>query len=127
MNKPGKLDDEEFDVMKTHTSIGGEILKDLDSLPNISAGAESHHEKYDGRGYPRGLVGEEISLIARIIGVCDTYDAMATARAYKKALDSDYIINELERCKGTQFDPKFAEIMIQMIKDGVTDTIANIP
>ena len=121
LNKPDRLNDDEFVIMKTHTSIGGDILKDFDSLPDISEGARAHHEKFDGTGYPNGLKGDEISLIARIIGVCDTYDAMATTRAYRKGLDKEIILKELERCKGTQFDPKIADIMIQMIKDGVMD------
>ena len=120
LNKPERLDDDEFAIMKTHTTIGGEILKDFDSLPDISEGARAHHEKFDGTGYPNGLKGDEISLIARIIGVCDTYDAMATTRAYRKGLDKEIIIKEIERCMGTQFDPAIAPIMIEMIKEGVT-------
>ena len=121
LNKPERLTDDEFIIMKSHAEIGGEILKDFVALPNISDGAWAHHEKYDGSGYPRGLKGNEISLTARIIGVCDTYDAMATTRAYRAALDKSYIIGEIEKFSGTQFDPQIAQIVIEMIRDGFMD------
>lgn len=117
LNKPGRLTDDEFLIMKSHTSVGGDILRDLTAIENISEGASGHHEKFDGSGYPQGLQGEEISLTSRIIGVCDTYDAMATARSYKDPLPKDHIIAELTRCSGTQFDPAIAAIMIGMIDE----------
>ncbi len=118
LNKPGRLTDDEFSVMRSHTTIGGQILKDFTSIDNISEGAAAHHEKYNGTGYPNGLKGDEISLTARIIGVCDTYDAMATRRSYKDPMTKDYMIEELTRCSGTQFDPAVAAIMIQMVREG---------
>lgn len=118
LNKPSGLNDDEFASMQSHTTIGANILKDFTAVPNIGEGAAAHHEKYDGTGYPKGLKGHEINLTSRIIGVCDTYDAMATTRAYRKALDTDYIVEEILRCSGKQFDPEVAAVMVQMIKDG---------
>ena len=120
LNKPDRLTDDEFAVMKSHTEIGSNILEGFTAVPNIGEGAFTHHEKFDGTGYPRGLKGDEISLTSRIIGVCDTYDAMATTRAYRKGLTSEIIIAELEKNSGTQFDPKIADVMIQMIREGFT-------
>ncbi len=117
LNKPGRLTDDEFVVMKSHTTIGGGILKDFSAIDDIGLGAEAHHEKYNGTGYPRGLKGDEISLIARVIGVSDTYDAMATRRSYKEPMTKEYMIEELKKCSGTQFDPAVAAIMIQMVED----------
>ena len=118
LNKPERLTDEEFSTMKSHTNIGGDILRDFEMLENIAEGAQAHHEKYDGSGYPNGLKGEEISKTARIIGVCDTYDAMATTRAYRVGLDKDYIVEEIKRCSGTQFDPEIAKVMVDMVQEG---------
>lgn len=118
LGKPGKLTDEEFEIIKSHTVVGGEILSNFKSLPNAGEGALYHHERYDGTGYPRGLAGKEIPLIARIICVADSFDAMNSSRVYRKKLSYEYIMNELENNKGTQFDPEIAEIMINLIKEG---------
>ncbi len=117
LNKPGKLTDDEYEVMKTHTVIGGEILKDVDILPGIDQGALYHHERYDGRGYPQGLKGEEIPLIARIIGMADAFDAMNSNRVYRKHLSRDIITDEIKRCSGTQFDPKIAELFMDYLEN----------
>lgn len=117
INKPTRLTDEEYAVIKTHPSIGAEILEDITELPNIAIGAHYHHERYDGHGYPNGLVGEEIPEYARIIGVADAYDAMTSRRSYRDPQTMEYVLGEIEKGKGTQFDPQFAEIMIQIIKD----------
>jgi len=119
LNKPGRLTDEEFAVMKSHTTRGAKILKGISTIPHIVEGAKSHHEKYDGTGYPEGLKGEEIPYVARIIGCADCFDAMASKRVYKESFSSETIISEFERCSGTQFDPHIAEVVIKMIKDGV--------
>ncbi len=121
LNKKGKLTDEEFAVMKSHTTIGSNILKDLEILPEIGDGARWHHEKIDGTGYPDGLVGDKIPYRARIICVADSYDAMSTNRPYRDALSFEYIIGELERCKGTQFEPEIVDVMIEMIKEKIAD------
>ena len=121
LNKPGKLTKEEFEIMKTHTVIGAEILKDITFVPHIVEVARNHHERYDGTGYCAGLKGEEIPLDARIIGIADAFDAMTANRVYRKQLDLDFVIGELKRCSGTQFDPKLVEIMLSLIDDGSID------
>ncbi len=118
LNKPARLTDEEYAVMKTHTVIGGEILKDFTLIPHVDEGAKFHHERYDGSGYPNGLRDESIPLNARIIGIADAFDAMTANRCYRKALDMDYVISELKRCSGTQFDPGLVDIMLDLIESG---------
>ena len=103
--------------MKSHTSAGGKILEGISTIPNIVEGAVYHHEKYDGSGYPRGLKGEEIPFIARIICCADCYDAMATRRTYKEPYTKERIISEFEKGKGTQFDPEIADVVIELIKE----------
>ena len=121
LNKPGKLTDEEYEIMKSHVLRGGEILKDFTMIDNVSVGALYHHEKYDGTGYCHGLKGEEIPLDARIIGIADAFDAMTANRVYRKQLDIDVVIDELKRCSGTQFDPKLVDILLTLIEDGTID------
>ena len=118
LNKPGRLTDEEFTVMKSHTTRGAGILKGISTIPQIIEGAKSHHEKYDGSGYPEGLKGEEIPFVARIICCADCFDAMASKRVYKEPFSLDVILKEFERCSGTQFDPGIAKIVIGMISTG---------
>ena len=116
LGKPGKLTEEEFEIIKSHTVRGGEILSSFKSLRNAGEGALYHHERYDGTGYPEGKAGEEIPLIGRIICVADSYDAMNTNRVYRKKLTKEQIIQELEVNKGRQFDPKIADIMLDLIR-----------
>ena len=118
LNKPGKLDDEEYAIMKSHVTRGAQILKDFTMIEHVHEGVLYHHEKYDGTGYPQGLKGEEIPLYGRIIGVADAFDAMTANRVYRKQLDFDYVVNELKRCRGTQFDPKIDDIMLKLIDEG---------
>lgn len=117
LNKPGKLTNEEFTLMKMHAIVGGEILKDIHSVKDLDVGAKYHHERYDGRGYPEGLKGEEIPYIARLICVADAYDAMASNRIYRKHLTEETILTEIERCSGIQFDPAMAEAFVKLIKE----------
>ncbi len=117
INKPSRLTDEEYAVIKTHPVIGSNILKEITEIPDISIGARWHHERYDGKGYPDGLKGEEIPEIARIIGVADAYDAMTSKRSYRGVIAQENVKNEVERCKGTQFDPEIADIMLELIKE----------
>ena len=117
INKPGRLSDEEFSSIKTHPVVGSEILKKISDLPELMTGARWHHERYDGRGYPDGLAGEDIPEIARIIAVADTYDAMTSNRSYREVMPQEKVRDEIERCKGTQFDPRFADIMLKMIDE----------
>lgn len=121
LNKPAKLTDEEYEVMKSHVIRGGEILKDFTLIENVNLGAMYHHERYDGKGYCSGLKGEEIPIEARIIGIADAFDAMTANRVYRKQLDLDFVISELKRCRGTQFDPKLTDIMLSLIDEGVID------
>ena len=118
LNKPSRLTDEEYAEMKSHTTKGAEILKDFTLLDNVIEGAEYHHERYDGRGYPKGLTGENIPLFARIIGVADAFDAMTANRVYRKQMDFSYVLGEMERGRGTQFDPQFVDILLKLIRDG---------
>ena len=118
LNKPGKLTDQEFEVIKSHTVEGSKILSSISTIPNITLGARYHHESYDGSGYPEHLVGENIPLIARIICAADCYDAMATQRVYKEPFLTDHIIEEFTKCAGTQFDPEISKIVIKLIKEG---------
>lgn len=123
INKPARLDDEEYAIMKTHTTKGGKILKDISTIPGIVEGAMYHHERYDGTGYPTGLKGTNIPLNARIICCADCFDAMATKRSYKEPCSKEYIISEFERCSGTQFDPDIAKVVIELIKADKFKTI----
>ena len=117
INKPGRLTDEEFACIKKHPAIGGKILSNIKEMPELAAGAKWHHERYDGRGYPEGLAGENIPEEARIIAVADAYDAMTSNRSYRGALPQETVRGEIEKGKGSQFDPKFADIMLGMIDD----------
>lgn len=119
INKPGKLTDEEFNQIKIHPVSSFHILKDIYEDPSISLGAKYHHERYDGKGYPNGLVGDNIPEIARIIGVADSYDAMASNRSYRKALPQNVVREEIEKGKGKQFDPVIADYMLQMMEEDV--------
>lgn len=118
LKKPGKLTDEEFALMKQHTIVGSDILKDIDMIPGVDIGTRYHHERYDGRGYPEGLKGEEIPYIARIIAVADSFDAMTSNRVYRKHLTYEQVLSELKKGEGTQFDPEIAKVMEQLILDG---------
>lgn len=119
ISKSSGLTDEEYSLIKSHPVIGADILKNISEIPGIDVGARWHHEKYDGTGYPDGLKGEEIPRMARLIGVADAYDAMASKRSYRDVLPQEVVREEIEKGKGTQFDPYFADIMLQMIADDV--------
>ncbi len=119
LNKPGRLTDDEFKIMKSHTTRGAKILKGISTIPQIIEGAKSHHEKYDGSGYPEGLKGEEIPYVARIICCADCFDAMASKRVYKEPFPLEKIISEFERCSGTQFDPHISQVVVSMMKNGI--------
>ena len=115
INKKDKLTDEEYEIVKQHPVIGGDILKTIESMPEVSLGARWHHERYDGKGYPDHLKGNDIPEIARIIGVADSYDAMTSNRSYRKYLPQDVVRAEIEKGKGSQFDPAIADEMLKII------------
>lgn len=118
LNKPGKLSEIEFEIIKSHTTIGGDILDDIETIPGVSMGAKYHHERYDGKGYPSNLKDEDIPIVARIIGVCDAFDAMSSNRVYRDRLSMEQICEELSKNKGTQFDPMLADLFLELIREG---------
>ncbi len=119
LNKAGRLTDEEFTLMKKHVEIGYDLLKSMDnSIEGLPEGIRYHHEKFDGTGYPDGLAGTEIPLVARILCVADSFDAMTSNRVYRKRLSDEEVIAEINRCSGKQFDPAIAGIFVRMIERG---------
>ena len=112
--KNGALTDEEFMVMKSHPIRGEKIVINIKKLQMISEWVKSHHEKWDGTGYPDALKGEQIPLPGRIIALADTYDAMTSTRPYRTALPHEVAVNEIKRCSGTQFDPQLAELFVKV-------------
>jgi diguanylate cyclase (GGDEF)-like protein/PAS domain S-box-containing protein/putative nucleotidyltransferase with HDIG domain len=119
LNKPEKLSKDEWERMQRHPEIGYRILNSINGFSAVADAVLEHQERWDGKGYPRGLKGEEISLHARIIAVADSYDAMTTHRTFGKALSEEDAINEMKRCSGTQFDPAIAQILIEMVLEKV--------
>ncbi len=111
--KPGRLTDEEFEEIKQHSIIGDNILKPIKFFPKERDLIRHHHERYDGRGYPDGLGGEDIPITSRILAVADTYDAMTSTRPYRKALEHHIAVEEIIRCSGKQFDPKVVEAFLE--------------
>lgn len=116
ISKPGKLTDEEYNIIKGHTLTGAKILSEIKSAPELIYGAKYHHERYDGKGYPCGLKGEEIPEISAIIAVADAYDAMTSNRSYRKLLPQETVKQEIEKGLGTQFNPKWGKIMLKLIE-----------
>ncbi len=118
LNKVGRLTDEEYAQMKSHVIRGADILKDFTLVEHVEDGTKYHHERYDGKGYPEGLKGEDIPLFARIISVADTFDAMTSNRVYRNHMDTDYVMNEMQRGRGTQFDPDALDAFLRLIENG---------
>lgn len=123
INKKGRLTEEEYLQMKLHTVEGYQILKDITVIPDLASGARWHHERWDGKGYPNGLVAEDIPLIARIISVADAYDAMTSTRSYHDTYTQEYVRSEIAKGMGTQFDPEIARIMLKMIDEDTEYTM----
>lgn len=117
LNKPTKLTEDEYIIIKDHTVIGAEILKNITLIPHAAEVARSHHERYDGTGYPDGLKGEDIPLYARVIAVADSYDAMSSRRIYRSALSRQEICEEIRSNQGKQFDPVIAEVFLRLLTE----------
>ena len=116
LTKPGKLTEDEYELIKTHPTIGYEIIKHVASFNKngILDIVLNHHERYDGKGYPTGLKGNQIPLVARIVAVADTFDAMTSKRVYRHELDLEYTLNEIHKNKGTQFDPEIVDVFLSL-------------
>ena len=117
INKPDRLSDEEYELTKQHPVLGWHILQNIPEFPELAIGAHWHHERFDGKGYPDGIAGMDIPVEARIIAVADTYDAMTSRRSYRDVLPQAEARAEIESGVGTQFDPVFARIMLDMIDE----------
>lgn len=118
INKPGKLNDEEWNKIKRHPEIGYRIISSSPEYNEIAYDILSHHERYDGEGYPQGLKGEDIPLRARIIAIADSFDAMTSKRSYRKAMTVKQAVSEIKKCSGTQFDPKLVDIFLEIVNEG---------
>ena len=118
LNKPGKLTDEEFDTIKSHTVRGADVLGSISLMPDIIVGAESHHERPDGKGYPKGLKGEEIPRVAQIIAVADTFDAMYSDRPYRDRMNYDKAIDIIRNASGTQLTPDVVDAFLRLAEKG---------
>lgn len=118
LNKPSTLTESEFETMKAHVTIGAAIVKPVKGLTHLEDGILYHHERWDGKGYPQGLKGEEIPIIGRIVNVADSYDSITTVRLYKKPLPTALAFEELKKCAGTQFDPEIVEAFYSAYRKG---------
>src|SRR5690606_34357276 len=115
LNKVEKLTDEDWEKIRSHATIGADIVRHVRFLQGVSDMIRHHHESYDGTGYPDGLKGENIPIGARILAVCDAYDAMTTERPYRKALTPERAVAELKSKAGVQFDPRVVEAFLQVL------------
>ena len=122
LNKSGKLTEAEFAEIKSHPTLGNQILTSIRQAPFLCEGAHYHHERYDGHGYPEGLAGEAIPEIARIIAVADAYDAMTSVRSYRAPLTKEAVREELRKGAGTQFNPVFAGVMLRLMDERENET-----
>jgi len=126
LNNPNRLSDEQYEIIKLHTTIGARILSEASALEGAAAVAEFHHERYDGKGYPKGLKGEEISFHARIVTIADSYDAMHSERIYNKGLKPSAIKSELIKGRGTQFDPVLLDAFMEMFNSGELEDMQTV-
>ena len=116
LQKPGRLTDSEYEAVKLHPVNGAQILRDVENAGRIAEAVRYHHERWDGTGYPDGIAGEEIPLLARILSIADAFDSMASERPYKQVLPREEILSELEGCSGTQFDPHIVSLFVSALK-----------
>jgi putative nucleotidyltransferase with HDIG domain len=126
VNKPGRLTDDEYMIIKAHPSIGLHIIKNIEYLNKAKHILDEHHERWDGKGYPAGLKGEDVDILARITSLADSYDAMSSERPYRSKLKKETIISEIKNNAGTQFDPKLAQIFIEMLNEKEHDIVDGI-
>ncbi|MDO4796836.1 MAG: HD domain-containing protein [Coriobacteriales bacterium] len=118
LNKPGKLTDHEFNIIKSHSSLGYRTLKDISIMPELAIGAGAHHERPDGKGYPRGLTGDEIPRVAQIIAVADTFDAMYSDRPYRKRMNFDKAVSIIREVRGTQLTEDVVDAFLRLVDKG---------
>ena len=126
LRKPAPLDKSEWQVMQTHAAMGRQMLSAIPQLKSIVPAVANHHESFDGRGYPDKLAGEAISLLARIVAIADTYDAMTTDRPYRKGMPHEAARAEIQRCAGRQFDPRLAESFAQATPQDLAQALADL-
>lgn len=120
LNKPGRLSEDEFALMKQHPAIGADILRQIDGFADIATIVLHHHERYDGKGYPHQIAGECIPLLSRMLAVCDSYDAMVSDRCYRQPVTKAQAMAEIERCSASQFDPMVAECFLRFISSNLS-------
>ncbi|HTY83654.1 MAG TPA: HD-GYP domain-containing protein [Silvibacterium sp.] len=118
VRKEAPLTPEEFEIVKAHTVKGASILRPIETLADLIPGVELHHESLDGQGYPYGLRGDQIPMMARIIAVADSFDAMTTARPYQAAMDAEYVLEVLNRLSGKRYDPSAVDALISLVRRG---------
>jgi HD-GYP domain-containing protein (c-di-GMP phosphodiesterase class II) len=116
LNKPGPLTTEEYEIVKKHPSIGDSIVSELGLVPEERSIIRHHHERWDGKGYPDGLAGEQIPMLARIVSVVDAFDAMTSKRAYRDAMSREEALAELKKNSGEQFDPRALEAFLKVVE-----------
>lgn len=127
LTKTGRLTNEEFEVVKQHVEMSITIIKHLPSMNHVIPAVIGHHERWDGKGYPRGLKGENIPLAARCLAITDAFDAMTSNRPYRSSLSINAALNEIEKNMGTQFDPLIANIFIKLVRDGSIQVDQEVP
>ena len=118
LNKPGKLTDKEFNIIKSHSAQGYKVLKDISIMPELAIGAGAHHERPDGKGYPKGLKGDEIPRVAQIIAVADTFDAMYSDRPYRKRMNFDKAVSIIKEVSGTQLQDDVVDAFLRLVEKG---------
>ena len=123
LNKQGKLTPDEYEAMKSHVEYSVGIIRHLPSMDYVIPAVIGHHERYDGKGYPRRIAGKDIPLAARILCIADSFDAMISKRCYKQEMTLEYAVNELERGAGSQFDPELVPVFIQEIQSGRVELV----
>jgi putative nucleotidyltransferase with HDIG domain len=125
LHKPRKLTEIEYEFIKKHADIGSDLLASVDGLKHLAPFIRHHHERWDGQGYPLGLQGEEIPVESRILNLCDSVETMASDRPYHRAMSTRAIIAEIQRCRGTQFDPVLVDIFVKLIQDHGASLVIN--